>query len=265
MSTVRLGLCFSHVGGLRQESARDSLRNALRFFRISRRDGPLEEGRLSLAPLDAGAADLDRSLEESLAEDVTHVLFLSPGVLLPFYAIQSLLELRLGAVSGISWSWRPGPVPDIFPRIGYFDPEGRPYPWFSWSAPDLFEVGWCGLDCLLLERRVLKEIADPLRRLDHLAPSLRISLALRARRIPILVDSFIQCPILVSAGALERRIMPSPQAWLEFSRDFADRKIPRERNFDPAYRGRSWYRDWVKRCFSASDLEFAAGAEPAGN
>jgi hypothetical protein len=260
VSTVRLGLCCTRSGGFRPGPARSSLRNAVRFFRISQEGTRNDEG-LTLALLDAGAEALERSLREAVENDVTHVLFLSPGAILPFYSLQSLLELPVAAVSGISWTWRAGAdgglplragadggLPDISPRIGFYDPEGRPFPYFGWSAPDIFEVDWCGLDCLLVEREAIEEIAEPLARLRHVEPGMRISQALRSRGIPILVDSFIQCPQVVRDADGSRRLIPSPRVWLEFSRDFPERRLPAGSVYDPAYRGRRWYREWVRRC-----------------
>jgi hypothetical protein len=231
----------------------------VQFFRISQdTSGEGGDGLLSLSPLDGSAEDLEPSLQEAIREDVTHVLFLSPGALLPFYSLQRLVDLRLSAVSGISWTWRPGGAgneAEISPRIGFFDPEGNAYPYFGWHAPDIFEVDWCGLDCLLLSRDALEKIVDPLAALAGTEPALRISMALRSRKIPIVVDSFVQCPQVITLpmnGGTARKLVPSPRTWLEFSRDFSRRKLPRGPAHDPSYRGRPWYREFVKRCLLGS-------------
>lgn len=251
MSLVRLGLCCSRPESLREGPARSSLENAVRFFRVSQ--GDESGGRLlSLARLETGAHSLERNLREAVENEVTHVLFLSPGAILPFYSLQSLLDMRARAVSGISWTWKVG-RPDeaeCHPRIGYFDPEGRAYPYFGWSAPDIFEVDWCGLDCLLLDRMAIEEILEPLTRLRGLPPHLRVSLALRWMKVPILVDSFIQCPRVAGGFDGARKLVPSPLAWMEFSRDFPDRRIPIGAVYDPAYRGRAWYGEWTLRCLA---------------
>ena len=49
--------------------------------------------------------------------------------------------------------------------------------------------------------------------------------------------------------ALSRRF-PSPDAWREFSRDNDARRIPCGRVYDPAYRGRAWYRSWAAAVLS---------------
>jgi hypothetical protein len=283
VSGVKLGLCCSRPEGFFRGPAQSSLASAVQFFQVSQADwldeDELVEGDLLsleeiliLEELEASAADLEQSLEEALENDVTHVLFLSPRTLLPFYSIQALLAMGVDAVSGVSWTWLvgpPGEEPHVFPRIGYYDPEGRPYPYFGWSAPDLFEVDWCGLDCLLLSRRALEEIALPLERIRTREPALRISQCLRSAGVPILIDSSVQCPrvvasppaavrrpILLSAPAaladpeLTRprprlRLVPSPRAWREFSRDNRERRMPSGPLHDPAYRGRDWYRQWV--------------------
>ncbi len=256
MTLVRLGLCCSHPEGFLNGPVRRSLENAVEFFQVAR--SPAGDGRpLTLARLDSRSAQVESSLEEAFEYGITHVLFLSPSVILPFYSLQSLIDMRAPAVSGISWSWRPGAdgeLPDIFPRIGFYDAEGRPYPFFGWCAPDVFAVDWCGLDCLLIRRDALEEIGDPLRLLRGQPPEVRVSTALRSRGIPILIDSSIQCPKVLlnrpASGRPEREMVPGPRAWLEFSRDFRNRKIPTGL-YDPAYRGRSWYREWVLRCGSA--------------
>lgn len=253
MSLVRLGLCCSRAEGFRWD-AQSSLRNAVQFLQISQDDEEEGDGGLlSLSPLDGSAEDLEESLLEATDQGLTHLFFLSPGALLPFYSLQRLIDLRVPAVGGISWTWRPGASgedPEIFPRIGYFDGEGRPYPYFGWSAPDIFEVDWCGLDCLLLERDAIERIIEPLRILRGRDPALRISLALRSLGIPIRVDSFVQCPQVITLPSGARKLIPSPGAWLEFSRDCSARRLPRGSVFDPSYRGRVWYRDWVKRCLT---------------
>jgi hypothetical protein len=250
VSLVRLGLCCSRPESLRKGPARSSLENAVRFFRVSQ--GDASGGRLlSLARLETGARSLERNIREALENQVTHVLFLSPGAVLPFYSLQSLLDMRARAVSGISWTWkvgRPGKEPRCHPRIGYFGPEGRAYPYFGWSAPDIFEVEWCGLDCLLLDRTAIEEIVEPLTRLRGIPPHLRVSLALRWRKVPILVDSFIQCPRVAKGSGGTRKLVPNPLAWIEFSREFTDPRIPLGAVYDPAYRGRAWYREWTARC-----------------
>jgi hypothetical protein len=254
VSVVRLGLCCSRPESLRKGPAGSSLENAVRFFRISQGDEAggdlLSLSRLETCASSCGRNGLDRNLREAVENEVTHVLFLSPGAVLPFYSLQSLLDMRARAVSGISWTWKVG-LPggaECHPRIGYFDPEGRAYPYFGWSAPDIFEVDWCGLDCLLLDRGALEEILEPLTRLRGLPPHLRVSLALRWKKIPILVDSFIQCPRVAKGSEGKRKLVPSPLAWMEFSRDFPARRIPIGAVYDPAYRGRAWYREWTERC-----------------
>lgn len=258
MSLVRLGLYCTRPERFGSGPALSSLRNAVRFFQVIRSERPDGGKALNIAILESGASDLERSLREALEQEITHVLFLSPEVLLPFYSLQTLIAMGVNAVSGISWTWKPeGEIPEIFPKIGFFDPEGRPYPYFGWRAPDIFEVDWCGLDCLLLQREAVERISGILRKLCPHPPALRISLGLRSRGIPILVDSFIQCPkVVMRMGSrkeeLERSLIPSPSTWLEFSKDFLDRKIPHGPLHDPAYRGRPWYREWVERCRSNS-------------
>jgi hypothetical protein len=255
VSAVKLGLCSSRPDGLLSWPAQSSLENAVQFFQVSE-TGSVEGGMaagecLSLARFDASAADLEQSLREAADNDVTHILFLSPRTLLPFYSLQRLIDMDVSAVTGVSWTWMPGGEgPDIFPRIGFFDPEGRPYPYFGWTAPGLFEVDWCGLDCLLLSRGALEEIAGPVEWVRGKEPALRISQCLRMLGIPILVDASVQCPRVVSPplAPCERsrhRLVPSPRTWREFSRDCPARSVPRGHVFDPAYRGRSWYRDWT--------------------
>lgn len=252
MSGVKLGLCCNRPDGLLLGPAQSSLDNAVHFFHVAEADSPLiRPAHLTLAQLDASAADLERSLEEAVRNDVTHVLFLSSRTLLPFYSIQRLISAGVPAVTGVSWTWMvglPGEVPEIFPRLGYFDPEGRPYPYFGWSAPSIFEVDWCGLDCLLLSREALEEIAEPLRLIQGKEPALRVSHCLRSGGVPIIVDTMVQCPRLVAPwdGPFERRrLVPAPRTWRQFSRDCAERNVPRGRVHDPSYRGRAWYRQWV--------------------
>jgi hypothetical protein len=280
VSGVKLGLCCSRPEGFVKGPARSSLENAVQFFQIVHADslgeGDLADAEaLSLGQLDSSAANLEWSLMEALENEVTHVLFLSSRTVFPFYSIQRMVAMEADAVSGISWTWLPGQGgdrPEVFPRLGYFDPEGRPYPYFGWSAPALFEVDWCGLDCLLLSRAALEEIAHPLERIGGREPALRISHCLRSRGVPILVDSSVQCPRMVSIppgpresgavksclfprylpspaaraeGCPEVRLVPSPATWREFQRDNLDRQVPLGRAYDPAYRGRSWYRQWV--------------------
>ncbi len=264
MSLVKLGLCSSRRGGFRQGPAQSSLQNAVEFYCT----GPVlaSPGRkLTLAKLDSTAEDLELSIQEALKEQVTHVFFLSPRVLLPFYALERLFQLRVKAVSGISWTWREGQAgegQEIYPRIGYFDSEGRAFPYFGWSAPDIFQADWCGLDCLLLEREALEEIAELLILFQDWPPALRISQSLRSRKIPIIIDSFIQCPQVITSttreGRKTRKLIPNLYAWREFSRDFPNRRIPRGRVYDPAYRGRIWYRNWLGRCHGTFKDEDAA-------
>lgn len=249
MSGLKLGLCCSRPECFAESPAQSSLTNAVQFFQVSEADSFLGGRRLTLAQFDASATDLELGLREAAENDVTHVLFLSPRTLLPVYAIQSLLAMGVSAVSGISWTWMPGQAgdsPEIFPRLGYFDPEGRPFPYFGWCAPNLFEVDWCGLDCLLLSREALEEIAEPLSRVQGREPALRISQCLRSRGIRILIDSSIQCPRAVGMEAPpKRKLIPSEYTWREFSKDFPDRRLPRGAHYDPAYRGRAWYREWL--------------------
>jgi hypothetical protein len=257
VSTVRLGLCCSRPADLRPGPARSSLKNAIQFFRVSQDEDPGEV--VAMAQLDSSPADLEGGIRQAVERDVTHMLFLSPGAILPFYSLEVLLGMRERAVSGVSFSIQAGTAgeaPEIFPRLGFFDPEGRAYPYFGWSAPNIFQVDWCGLDCLLLARDALEEIAGPLARLRSLPPALRISQALRTRGIPILIDSCIECPQLTlipgPEGGVTGTMLPGPAAWREFSRDCPDRRIPRGPLFDPAYRGRAWYREWVERCLLGS-------------
>ncbi len=265
MPLVRLGLFCGRRDEFGVGPARSALENAVEFFEVSQSPRAGGRGALALARLDASATDIEASLREAVMNDVTHVLFLSPNTILPFYSLQSLLDMRARAVTGISWTYRAaraGAEPVLFPRIGYFDPEGRPFPYFGWSAPDVFEVDWCGIDCLLVERDAIEEIIPPLRGLREFPQHLRISLALRSSGIPIVVDSFIQCPNvmrgLTPAGRATRKLVPGPRAWLEFSRDYADRRVPIGPVYDPAYRGRQWYREWLTRCLHDED-----GSAPA--
>jgi hypothetical protein len=262
VSDVRLGLCCSRLASLRPGPAQSSLKNALQFFQVSR-DGISEEV-VAASQLDFTPADLEGGIHQAVKRDVTHMLFLSPGAILPFYSLEVLLGMRQRAASGVSFSFHPGSAaepPEIFPRLGFFDPEGRAYPYFGWSAPDIFQVDWCGLDCLLLARSALEEIAAPLAGMPHPSPALRISQALRSRGIPILIDSSVECPQLLQAGhpgdGASGKMLPGPGAWREFSRDFPDRRIPRGPIFDPAYRGRRWYREWVDRCIADCGLRIA--------
>jgi hypothetical protein len=246
VSGVKLGLCCSRPEAFHQGLPQSSLENALEFSHFSRSNPFLPAEPLSLARLDAGAADLEQSIHEAVENEVTHILFLSYRALLPFYSIEKLLSLPVSAASGISWTWMPGQAgetPEVFPRVGYFDPEGRPYPYFGWSAPGLFEVEWCGLDCLLLSREALEGVAAVMDRVRGREPALRISQCLRSCGIPILVDSSVQCPRVVSPWGPQ--IVPSEDTWREFSSDGAGRRVPLGRHYDPSYRGRAWYREWV--------------------
>jgi hypothetical protein len=238
---------------LRPGPARSSLKNALQFFQVSR-DGVSEEI-VAASQLDSTPAGLEGSIRQAVRRDVTHMLFLSPGAILPFYSLEVLLGMRQRAASGVSFSFHPGDAgeaPEIYPRLGFFDPEGRAYPYFGWSAPDIFQVDWCGLDCLLLDRSALEEVAGLLAASPELPPPLRVSHALKSRGIPIFIDSCVECPQLLQArdhqDGSDGEMLPGPAAWREFSRDCPDRRIPRGPLFDPAYRGRRWYREWVDRC-----------------
>ena len=256
MSAVRLGLFCSRPASLRPGPARRSLKNALQFFQVSQ--DQVAEQIVAASQLDADPADLAGSIRQAVKRDVTHMLFLSPGAILPFYSLEVLLGMRQKAASGVSFSFRPGSAgepPVIFPRLGFFDPEGRAYPYFGWSAPDIFQVDWCGLDCLLLDRSALEEIAEPLAASPELPPPLRVSHALKSRGIPIFIDSCVECPRFQKArdpqSGSDGEMLPGPAAWREFSRDCPDRRIPRGPLFDPAYRGRRWYREWVDRCLES--------------
>jgi hypothetical protein len=254
LGKVKLGLCCSRRRAFHQGPAQSSLQNAIQFWETSP-EWLSGDRNLSISRLDATTENLNQSLQEAAERGVTHVFFLSPRVILPFYALERFLGMRARAVSGISWTWktnRPGEIPEVYPRVGFFDDEGRAFPYFGWTAPDIFQADWCGLDCLLLEQKVLEEISGPLRRLGDSPPALGISQALRSQGIPIIIDSFIQCPRMFARiaedGRQQRMLIPSLYAWQEFSRDFPNRKIPRGRVYDPSYRGREWYREWLKRC-----------------
>ncbi len=295
-SGYKLGICYSRSGGhpgagggLPGDRAWSSLCGAIGFLE----DGFLQvgdEGRtadadaIGVARFHASvAADLDRGLRGALASDVTHVLFLSPGTILPFYAIQSLLALKRPAVSGVSWSWaaskaeelvgeragKPqaarGGLPLIFPRLGFYDPEGQAFPYFGWTAPNLFEVDWCGLDCLLLDRETVAGLVASLGEARDGHPAQRISRSLHKRGVRILIDSFIQCPkvagrsicsLPVSEGG--EALIPASEVWREFSNDCPNRTLPRGQFLDPAWRGREWYRNWVRRVLRRSPRLTAA-------
>ncbi len=282
-SGYKLGVCYSRTVGLQgggrpEERAWTSLCSAIGFFE----DGFLEDGAESRGADEGGisvarfhatlAADLSGGLHKALASGVTHVLFLSPGTILPFYAIQSLIALKRPAVSGVSWSWAAPAegemvgertrrasrdskdLPLIFPRLGFYDPEERPCPYFGWTAPELFEVDWCGLDCLLLEREVIAGLAHGLRDARDGEAAQWISRSLHRKGVRILIDSFIQCPKVagrsicrppVSEGG--ETLIPSSDVWREFSKNCPNRTLPRGRFIDPAWRGREWYRNWVRK------------------
>ena len=95
--------------------------------------------------------------EEAKKSNVDWLLFLDNDVLMPTFSLRAFAEHKnLDVITGIYWTKDPTiALPIIFKERGGMSIT-------EWKPCSLFEIGWAGLGCTFISKKVLNELTPPI-------------------------------------------------------------------------------------------------------